>query len=230
MKHPIRVVAARTGLSTHVIRVWERRYGAVTPTRTDTNRRLYTEANIERLNLLQRAIKRGRGIGQIARLSTEELSRLVAEDQALSREEPAVGETGRFEPRMQGRRSEEEIVSACLNAIEALDAPALDRILSQAAVVFSKPFLLQNILMPLLYIIGDQWRDGILRIAHEHIASAVIRSFLSGLSHTYSPATGAPGIIVTTPAGQLHEIGALMIADVATAAGWKITYLGNSGN
>ena len=42
IQHPIKVVARRTGLSAHVIRIWEKRYGAVEPERTDTNRRLYS--------------------------------------------------------------------------------------------------------------------------------------------------------------------------------------------
>ena len=49
--HGIKIVARRTGLSAHVIRIWEKRYGAVEPDRTDTNRRLYSEEQIERLKL-----------------------------------------------------------------------------------------------------------------------------------------------------------------------------------
>ena len=76
-RHPIRVVARRTGLSTHLIRMWERRYGAVEPKRTDTNRRLYSDEDIERLTLLRRATLDGESIGQIAGLGTEELKALV---------------------------------------------------------------------------------------------------------------------------------------------------------
>ena len=80
--HPIKVVVLRTGLSPHVIRVWEKRYGAVEPMRTPTNRRRYTDADIERLLLLQRATQIGRSIGQIAQLPTETLRNLVREDEA----------------------------------------------------------------------------------------------------------------------------------------------------
>ena len=45
----IKVVARRTGLSAHVIRIWEKRYGAVEPERTETKRRLYSDEQIERL-------------------------------------------------------------------------------------------------------------------------------------------------------------------------------------
>ena len=39
----MKFVVQRTGLSPHVLRVWERRYGAVTPVRSESNRRLYAE-------------------------------------------------------------------------------------------------------------------------------------------------------------------------------------------
>ena len=79
--HPIRVVARRTGLTSHVIRVWEKRYGAVSPLRTPTNRRLYSDRDVERLQLLHRAILAGHSIGQIAQLPNERLRALVAADE-----------------------------------------------------------------------------------------------------------------------------------------------------
>ena len=50
--HPITVVSERTGLSQDVLRVWERRYGAVQPVRGPGGQRLYTDADIARLRLL----------------------------------------------------------------------------------------------------------------------------------------------------------------------------------
>ena len=61
--HPIKVVSRRTGLTPHVIRAWEKRYHAVTPKRTRTNRRVYTDEDVERLLLLRRATLAGRSIG-----------------------------------------------------------------------------------------------------------------------------------------------------------------------
>jgi DNA-binding transcriptional MerR regulator len=63
-RHPIQVVARRTGLSPDVLRVWEKRYQAVEPGRTKTGRRLYSDDDIERLRLLREATSRGRRIGE----------------------------------------------------------------------------------------------------------------------------------------------------------------------
>ncbi len=66
--HPIPVVARRTGLSADVIRAWEKRYAVVTPARTAAGRRLYSDADVERLALVARATLTGRTVGQVAAL------------------------------------------------------------------------------------------------------------------------------------------------------------------
>src|SRR6187455_2962557 len=91
IQHSIKVAAKRCGLSTHVIRIWEKRYDAVSPNRTDSNRRLYCEDEIERLNLLRLATVAGHSIGNIARLSTDKLKTLVppsAPEAAIASRQP----------------------------------------------------------------------------------------------------------------------------------------------
>ena len=75
--HSIRAVSKQTGLSPHVIRVWERRYKAVEPVRSETRRRMYSDAEVERLKLLQAATSAGHSIGNIANLPAERLSELI---------------------------------------------------------------------------------------------------------------------------------------------------------
>jgi len=73
----MKAVAARTGISSHTIRAWERRYGALSPARTPTNRRLYSAEDVEKLVLMRRAAEAGHSVGQIAGLTIEELRRLA---------------------------------------------------------------------------------------------------------------------------------------------------------
>ena len=75
--HTIQSVAEKTGLTPDVIRIWERRYSVVSPERTPSNQRLYTDDDIERLNLLRRVTEQGRRISAIAALSTDELREIA---------------------------------------------------------------------------------------------------------------------------------------------------------
>ena len=90
--HPIKVVARLTGLSANVIRIWEHRYAAVEPERTKTNRRVYSQRQIERLTLLRDLTLAGHSIGLVARLPVEKLRLLAAESP------PRTGKTDRPVP------------------------------------------------------------------------------------------------------------------------------------
>ncbi len=219
-RHPIKVAALRSGLSAHVIRMWERRYKAVTPARTSTNRRSYSDQDIDRLILLRRATEAGESIGQIAGLSDDDLRKIVEIDEDYF---PSSYDDGkaRFRDPQGG-----DYLKRCLEAAEQLDARALEDTLLEASGELSRPDLLSKVLEPLMYTLGDRWREGKLRVVHEHLASAIVRSFLGNLGSNCSNDDSAPGLVVTTPSGQVHEFGALMVAVAACSAGWNATYLG----
>ena len=76
-KYRIGAVCRLTGISQHVLRVWEKRYGVVDPVRTETDRRLYRESDVNRLSLLKLLVDRGQAIGSISGLDNAELERRV---------------------------------------------------------------------------------------------------------------------------------------------------------
>lgn len=209
-KHPIQVVARRTGLSVDVIRVWERRYQAVSPGRTEARRRLYSDAEVNRLLLLRRATEAGRRIGDVAALPTDELARLVAADRGA---EPGTA------------AGPEDFVESCLEAAERMDSVGLEGELARAAVNFSVPVLLERVVAALMREVGERWHRGELRVGQEHLVSAAVRSFLGGLYGTSNMGGTGPVLLVTTPLGQNHELGALMAAVLAAADGWHVVHL-----
>ena len=88
--------------------------------------------------------------------------------------------------------------------------------------------MLQRVIAPLAQTIGQLWRDGVITAAHEHFASAVIRILLGHAAKPFAGSDSAPGIVVATPAGQIHELGALLVGAAAANLGWHVTYLGAS--
>lgn len=217
VQHSIKVAAKRCGLSTHVIRIWEKRYDAVSPDRTDTNRRLYSEDEIERLTLLRLATEAGHAISNVARLPLEKLRELVAQ----SAPAPAIASRARsVDPAAT--------VEAAVQAIRNLNSGELESVFGRAALVYGQHGVLENVIAPLAVQVGDLWREGIITAAHEHFASAVIRNFLLRNSKPYALDGSTPTIIVGTPTGQLHELGAVMVAAAANDMGWRVVYLGTS--
>src|SRR3954468_352843 len=90
--HPIQVVTRRTGVSADVLRVWEKRYAVVTPVRSASGRRLYSDADIERLRLMVQATRTGRTIGQVAALPSAALVEL--RDDEVPADPPATRRRG----------------------------------------------------------------------------------------------------------------------------------------
>jgi DNA-binding transcriptional MerR regulator/methylmalonyl-CoA mutase cobalamin-binding subunit len=217
-KYPIKVVSQMTGLSVFVIRAWEKRYNVVTPERTETNRRLYSENDIEKLKLLNNAVNLGHNIGGIANLTIGELQSIIEHKPATS--------TTTSELSKEQFSDTESILRSSVEAVKSYEGKKLSTILLKASSQMSQPQLIENLIIPLVYEIGDLWHEGDIRVANEHLASAVIRSFLANLIEQHIPSQNAPIIISATPRGQDHELGALIAGVTAASVGYKVIYLG----
>src|SRR4051794_621210 len=133
-QYPIQLVAQLTGLSAHVIRIWEQRYRAVEPHRTPGNRRLYSQHDIERLNLLRDVANAGHSIGQVASLPTDKLRKLAA---------GTPNPQGRAAHSGTGTPSPGSFLEECMAAIKSLDGAALDDALKRGATALGCLGLLQ---------------------------------------------------------------------------------------
>lgn len=101
----IGAVCRLTGLSQHVLRVWEKRYGVVNPQRAANQRRLYSERDIDKLIMLKTLVDQGQAIGSIADLSIEQLAQRLQQSSVIGKSAAAAvkprlalcGETLRFQ-------------------------------------------------------------------------------------------------------------------------------------
>ena len=133
-KYLIGRVTKLTGLSIDVVRVWERRYGAVRPARSDGGTRLYSDADIRRLRRLRQAVDGGHSISQAARLSESELDELIADAQpSIEAPDPYRAVRERF-----------------IEAVRILDVVSADQELARAAALFTARELVKRIIAPIL--------------------------------------------------------------------------------
>jgi len=221
----ISTVTKRSGVKSDLVRAWERRYQAVSPTRTAGGHRVYTDLDIARLKLLNEATSSGHSIGQIANLSLDDLKKLLQHESSapVSTYKSITPPTAVTSER---RFLAEDYIEKCYAAVLAFDAHALESHFENAIVELGPQLFIENLLTPLLTQIGERWRVGELRPVHEHMASSIIRSLTYILRNNTPCAANAPRMIVTTPIGQLHELGALLAAIIAEFKSWKVTYLG----
>ena len=207
----MRVVSRLTGLTADTIRVWERRYGAVEPDRTEGNKRRYNGSQVRRLVLLRRATELGHSIGQVARLRDEDLRRIIGETS------PDIGSQVSLYA---------ALVEDYLGAVINYEVQRAESILTRTAAILPPMTLTLEVIVPLMRRVGEAWNADQLRISHEHIISGQLRSLLGTLMRHTEPAPGATRIIVATPPRHLHEFGAIIGAFMAASRGFEPIYLG----
>ena len=225
MPCPIQLASKLSGLSQHVIRIWERRYSALSPSRTGTNRRMYCDEAVKRLKLLKILTENGHRIGGVARLPTTELEELAksvlvipADPTTQTRADDLVQKSQIVDP--------EQFIETAIAASKRYDCEGLRRVLLQARLQLGQRGMLHQVICPLIIQIGSNWQQGVMRPSHEHIATAVIREILLTPVPGFQLPAHAPELVVATPAGELHELGALIVAASARDMGWYVTYLG----
>jgi DNA-binding transcriptional MerR regulator len=196
-----------TGLSPHVVRVWERRYGAIAPLRTPKGTRRYRPADVERLQLLRAGVEAGHRIGSLVSLDDATLGAL-ARSSAAKAAQPA------------------EPLARAIAAIETLDAGGAERVIADQLLALGPVRFAREFALPLLDAIGARWFQGKLCIAAEHMASALLRSLLGAALRPGPRATGAPVVLFATLPGERHELGLLISALVAVGEGASPVFLG----
>jgi len=225
-KYKIGAVSRLTGLSADVVRVWERRYKAITPQRTDGGSRLYSDTDIARLRGLRLAVEMGHSIGQIAKLPDDELETLAAKHRANFAAGIQAGQAVRQATGQDADDPYEIVRERFLDAIGRMDVVSADEEIYRAATLYPPRVIVKNIVSPLLQEIGDRWTHRDFGIAHEHVATNLIRNMLSSLFRLYPPDEAADAIVLATPLGERHEFGVLIGALIAATRGWRVIYLG----
>lgn len=109
-----------------------------------------------------------------------------------------------------------------------LDAQGLREILEQATLAIGISATTQDLIVPLIAMVGTGWETGKISVAEEHAASAVLKEYLILNSRPFAETTGAPCLVVATPPGQLHDLGAALVTNLARRMGWNVSYLGPS--
>jgi methanogenic corrinoid protein MtbC1 len=86
-----------------------------------------------------------------------------------------------------------------------------------------------GILQPALIEVGRQWEGNQITVAEEHMATAIVQCVMAQIYHRIErPANVKGRIVVTGVQGELHHIGANIVADVMEASGWDVRFLGTN--
>ncbi len=208
-------LSRRLGVSDHVLRAWESRYGLLRPVRSVGGFRLYSEADALRVGRMQAHLARGLSAAEAAREVLSEDSQARGE---ARRPGPEAG-TGRVPP------ATGELSADLRRALDAFDEPAAQAVLDRLVSDLSVAAMLREVVLPYLAELGQRWEQGTASIAQEHFASNVIRGRLAGLARGWGDGHG-PRAVLACPPGELHDLALMVFGIALNRTGWRIDYLG----
>ncbi|HEY0774158.1 MAG TPA: MerR family transcriptional regulator [Nocardioidaceae bacterium] len=214
----IKQAAQRTGVSEASLRAWERRYGVVTPRRTESGYRMYDEQALATVSAMRRLVEEG--------WSPAAAASKLANDPPPAEDSRAAASSLR--PTASGPAQEEgdELTQAFLEAAATVDPVTVESVLDRAFALGTFETVVDGWLMPTLRALGDAWADGWVDVAGEHAASHAVMRRLSQAFAAAASVTRGPRVVVALPPGAVHELGALAFATAARRRGLAVVYLG----
>lgn len=200
---PIRTLAALTGVNPITLRAWERRYGLLQPRRTATGHRLYTSAHVELIRRVVALRERGVPIGR--------MREALGSSAAASRDAPGPWTAA---------------IDRMAAAIARFDEAELDLIYDEVLAVHPVEEFTRRLMLPLLARLGERWAKVPGAIAEEHFFATYVRSKLGARLLQRMRHVAGPRLLAACGPGEHHEIGLLLFALEARAAGLRPVVLG----
>src|SRR3954469_24389068 len=197
-------LSKRSGVSPHVLRAWERRYGLLRPVRSSGGLRLYSTDDLDRVRRMREHLGEGVAAAEAAALVTGAA--------------PGGAAAG---PAFEAEAARRDLGTALDSFDEARANDVIDALLAVATI----DVFLRDVLLPYLHELGDRWERGEASIAQEHFASNVLRGRLLGLGRDWGRGIGPRALLACLP-GEEHELGLIAFGLALRSRGWRIAYLG----
>jgi MerR family transcriptional regulator, light-induced transcriptional regulator len=195
-------LSRRVGVSSELLRAWERRYGLMLPARTPGGFRLYRDEDEQRVRRMLSHLAAGASAAEAARIA-------LAEDDGGAPDGP------RLLPLA-------EVLRPPLDRYDEAGAHlAFDGLLAK----FTLETVLRDAVLPYLGELGDRWERGEASVAQEHFASAFLRGRLLGLARGWDGGRG-PRVLLAAAPGDQHDLGLICFGLALRGHGWRITFLG----
>jgi DNA-binding transcriptional MerR regulator len=208
--YSIKELERLSGIKAHTIRIWEKRYKIISPQRTPTNIRYYSDDDLKRIINVSLLNNEGVKISKIADMSPQAINNRILE---LS------------DSKMAANIYVDQLVVAMVD----IDEEKFESILTKLIRKVGFDNSVTEVIYPFMEKIGVLWQTGTITPAHEHFISNLIRQrVIVAISMLPIPSRRAKKALLFLPEGELHEIGLLYCHYIARSKGFRTFYLGQS--
>lgn len=245
--YTIKRAAELTAIPVATLRAWEKRYGVVSPTRSDNGYRVYSEADLDVLRAMNALvadgwtpaqaatrIARDGGAGSLAPVAAGSVAAVpIPAEPAASGPLPPAPDVSRppverlpAEPAHRAPAVIPADIEEFLDAAEHMDAERLVAILSDRFMRAPFETIVDEWLLPTLRALLEASSRGRISAMAENLATHTVMRRVAMAFETTPPHENGPRIVVGLAPGSRHELGSLSIATTARRAGLSVTYLG----
>ena len=211
--YTISEAADRAGVTSELLRAWERRYGIVTPRRTAAGYRLYDDRAIARVRAMRSLVDEG----WTPSAAADHLRGLSDDDLPTTRSHDRVEDADGVA---------DSLVEAFVDAASRMDRAGVQAFLDDVSARGSFETVVERYVFPALRVLGDAWRRGVVSVAGEHAASAAVARWLGAAYESAAAGGSGQTVIIGLPPGARHELGALAFATACRRRGLNVHYLG----
>jgi DNA-binding transcriptional MerR regulator len=209
-KYSIKELEQLSGIKAHTIRIWEKRHKIISPERTPTNIRFYSDDDLKKIINVSLLNSQGFKISKIARLSVDEINRTILD----------LSDT-MFQPDIH--------IDRLVVAMVDIDEEQFEKIISSLITKIGFEKTITEVVYPFMEKIGVLWQTGSITPAHEHFMSNLIRQkLISAIASLPIRSKRSKKVMLFLPEGEMHEIGLLFFHYLARAKGFKTFYFGQS--
>ncbi|MFD0975165.1 MerR family transcriptional regulator [Salinimicrobium gaetbulicola] len=200
-----------SGVKPHTIRIWEQRYNALQPQRSEGNTRFYDSSQLRRLLNIVSLTKTGMKVSKLCKMSDEELYGLQKEyiNEAL--------EESDFE----------YFVSQMISAGMNYDENNFEKIFSHCFIRFGLFKTYREIIYPMVNRVGLLWTTNTIPPSQEHYITNLLRQKLfTSIDSLTTEADNQGAWMLFLPEDEFHEMGLLFANYLIRSMGKKVIYLG----
>ena len=200
-----------TGVKAHTIRIWEKRYDLLSPERSETNIRYYSNKNLQKLLNIVLLNNNNYKISKISEMKDDEIS-FTARELVLD------------------RAINEEAINSLKLAMFQFDKTLFNNIYSRLLLKKTFKEIFKEIFIPFLEHVGLLWQTETILPAHEHFVSNLISQKVQVNTEElkYTTIISDTTYVLFLPENEIHELGLLYLNYELVLRGYKTIYLGQS--
>lgn len=201
-----------SGIKAHTIRIWEQRYNALTPHRSEGNIRYYDSSHLRRLLNIVSLIDDEHKVSQLCELPDRKLFELVDE---------------RIRQTINANSTTEYYISQLIAAGMTYDEVHFEKIFDASVVKYGMADAYINVIYPLLVRVGLMWSNDNMPPANEHFITNLVRQKLFAALDAIPRFDGESSKwLLFLQEGEFHELGILFANYLVRGSGKQVVYLG----